>query len=75
LTPQKPPPGANDPSIKVTPEHPLPIILLNGTTTTQGINWSVGAPVLANAGYKVYTFNYGSRICIPACRPGTSAWC
>jgi len=57
FNPQKPPPGANDPSIKVTDEHPLPIILLNGTTATQGINWSVGAPVLANAGYKVYTFN------------------
>jgi triacylglycerol esterase/lipase EstA (alpha/beta hydrolase family) len=38
----------------------LPIILLNGTTATQGTNWSVGAPVLANAGYKVYTFNYGN---------------
>lgn len=58
--PQVPPPGANDPSITVTPEHPLPIILLNGTTGTQGANWSVGAPVLANAGYKVYTFNYGN---------------
>jgi triacylglycerol esterase/lipase EstA (alpha/beta hydrolase family) len=60
FTPQKPPPGANDPSITVTPEHPLPIILLNGTTGTQGANWGVGAPVLANAGYKVYTFNYGN---------------
>ena len=60
FNPQKPPPGANDPSITVSPEHPLPIILLNGTTTTHGINWSVGAPVLANAGYKVYTFNYGN---------------
>jgi triacylglycerol esterase/lipase EstA (alpha/beta hydrolase family) len=58
--PQVPPPGANDPSITVTPQHPLPIILLNGTTGTQGANWSVGAPVLANAGYKVYTFNYGN---------------
>jgi triacylglycerol esterase/lipase EstA (alpha/beta hydrolase family) len=60
FNPQKPPPGANDDSITVTDEHPLPIILLNGTTATQGTNWSVGAPVLANAGYKVYTFNYGN---------------
>lgn len=60
FNPQKPPPGANDPDIHVTDEHPLPIILLNGTTATQGTNWSVGAPVLANAGYKVYTFNYGN---------------
>jgi triacylglycerol esterase/lipase EstA (alpha/beta hydrolase family) len=60
FNPQRPPPGANDPSITITPEHPLPIILVNGTTATQGTNWGVGAPVLANAGYKVYTFNYGN---------------
>jgi triacylglycerol esterase/lipase EstA (alpha/beta hydrolase family) len=60
LNPQQPPPGANDPLIKVTAAHPLPIILINGTIATQGENWGVGAPVLANAGYKVYTFNYGN---------------
>jgi pimeloyl-ACP methyl ester carboxylesterase len=60
FNPQRPPPGANDPSITVTPEHPLPIILVNGTGATQGESWSVGAAVLANAGYKVYTFNYGN---------------
>jgi triacylglycerol esterase/lipase EstA (alpha/beta hydrolase family) len=60
LNPQQPPPGANDPLIKVTAAHPLPIILINGTIATQGENWGVGAAVLANAGYKVYTFNYGN---------------
>ena len=60
LTPTKVPAGANDPSIKVTAAHPLPVILVNGTVETQALNWSVGAPVLANAGYKVYTFNYGN---------------
>jgi triacylglycerol esterase/lipase EstA (alpha/beta hydrolase family) len=65
FTPTKPPAGANDPSTTVTPEHPLPIILLNGTTATQGVNWSVGAPVLANAGYKVFTFNYGNTTADP----------
>jgi pimeloyl-ACP methyl ester carboxylesterase len=60
FNPTKPPAGANDETITVTADHPLPIILLNGTTATQGTNWSVGAPVLANAGYKVYTFNYGN---------------
>ncbi|GAS94316.1 lipase, class 2 [Mycolicibacterium canariasense] len=65
LNPTKPPAGANDPTITVTPAHPLPIILLNGTTATQGVNWGVGAPVLANAGYKVYTFNYGNTTTDP----------
>jgi triacylglycerol esterase/lipase EstA (alpha/beta hydrolase family) len=65
LNPTKPPAGANDPTIKVTAAHPLPIILLNGTTATQGVNWGVGAPVLANAGYKVYTFNYGNTTTDP----------
>ena len=60
FNPTKPPAGANDRSISVTAEHPLPIILLNGTTTTQGFDWPVGPPVLADAGYKVYTFNYGN---------------
>jgi len=65
FTPTKPPAGANDPSITVAAEHPLPVILLNGTTGTQGVNWSVGAPVLANAGYKVFTFNYGNTTAEP----------
>ncbi|MGK2868184.1 MAG: esterase/lipase family protein [Mycobacterium sp.] len=58
--PWVPPAGSNDPTIAVSTDRPLPIILVNGTGETQGFNWSVGAPVLANAGYKVYTFNYGS---------------
>ena len=75
FNPQQPPPGANDPSITVTPEHPLPIILINGTIATQGENWGVGAAVLANAGYKVYTFNYGNvgRIRITRSRPRTTS--
>lgn len=60
FNPTKAPAGANDPTIDVTDEHPLPVILINGTVETQGLNWSVGAPALANAGYKVYTFNYGN---------------
>ncbi|WP_418003600.1 alpha/beta fold hydrolase [Mycobacterium sp. PDNC021] len=64
-TPLVPPPGANDPSITVTAQHPLPIILINATATTQNFDWSVGAPVLANAGYKVFTFNYGNNTSDP----------
>jgi hypothetical protein len=65
LNPYAIPPGANDPTITVTPARPLPIILVNGTTETQAYNWSVGAPVLANAGYKVYSFAYGASTTIP----------
>lgn len=60
LNVNKSPAGANDPSIQVTAEHPLPIILIAGTAANAPFNWSVGAPVLANAGYKVFTFNYGN---------------
>jgi hypothetical protein len=60
FNPSKVPAGANDDLIKVTAQHPLPVILLNGTVETQSLNWAVGTPVLANAGYKVYTFNYGN---------------
>lgn len=61
INPTKPPPGANTGPEDITGSaHPVPIILLNGTGLTQGANWAVGAPVLANAGYKVYTFNYGN---------------
>jgi pimeloyl-ACP methyl ester carboxylesterase len=60
LNVNKPPAGANDPTIQVTAEHPLPIILIAGTAANAPFNWSVGAPVLANAGYKVFTFNYGN---------------
>src|SRR5690606_30081978 len=65
LTPWASPPGANDPSITVTAEHPLPVILLNGTSANQAVNWSVGAPALADAGYKVYTFNFGNNTSDP----------
>ena len=47
--------------IDPTKEHPLPTTCSTGHTATQGdANWCVGAPVLANAGYRVYTFNYGN---------------
>ncbi|WP_090354586.1 alpha/beta fold hydrolase [Mycolicibacterium fluoranthenivorans] len=65
LNPVKSPAGANLPFTGMSADHPLPIILLNGTSATQGVNWSVGAPVLANAGYTVYTFNYGNTTTNP----------
>jgi pimeloyl-ACP methyl ester carboxylesterase len=66
LMPWVTPSGANDPSITVTAEHPLPIILINATATNQNYDWSVGAPALADAGYKVYTYNYGNNTSDPS---------
>ncbi len=62
LNVNKVPAGAHDTSEPVTPnaEHPIPIILIAGTAANAPFNWSVGAPVLANAGYTVFTFNYGN---------------
>lgn len=62
LNVNKLPAGAHDTSAPVTPnaEHPIPIILIAGTAANAPFNWSVGAPVLANAGYTVFTFNYGN---------------
>ncbi len=64
------PPGANDPSCKLTKERPPnPVILLNATATTQWA-YSAGAPpYLANRGYCVYTFNYGNITPIPPSFP------
>ncbi|MHA3019390.1 esterase/lipase family protein [Mycobacterium sp. BMJ-28] len=60
LNVNKPPAGANLPFTGMPTDHPLPIILIAGTAANAPFNWSVGAPLLANAGYKVYTFNYGN---------------
>lgn len=58
------PPGANDPSCRLTKERPNPVVLLNATATTQWA-YNAGAPYLANNGYCVYTFNYGNITPIP----------
>lgn len=60
LDPVVPPPGANDWDCTPTPERPRPVILVNPTFTTQALAWQAGAPLLSNAGYCVFTFNYGN---------------
>ncbi len=39
--------------------HPYPVVLVHATLADEGSNWVTLAPLLANAGYCVYAFNYG----------------
>lgn len=56
--PETPPPGANV-GCQPTSAHPYPVILVHGTFGNQDDNWQAAAPLLANHGYCVFTFNYG----------------
>ncbi|HZR50881.1 MAG TPA: alpha/beta fold hydrolase [Streptosporangiaceae bacterium] len=57
--PSTPPPGADNWACKPSAAHPDPVILVNGTFANQDDNWQAAAPLLANHGYCVFTFNYG----------------
>ncbi len=59
LSPNSPPPGANLSSCTLTSAHPYPVILVHATFANEMLNWEALAPTLANAGYCVYTFDYG----------------
>jgi triacylglycerol esterase/lipase EstA (alpha/beta hydrolase family) len=59
LTPQTPPPGANNFGCKPSAAHPDPVILVNGTFANMDDNWQTASPILANHGYCVFAFNYG----------------
>ncbi len=51
-------PGAND-GCKPSSAHPYPVVLVIATLSDEGSNFVTLSPLLANAGYCVYTFNYG----------------
>ena len=51
-------PGANN-GCKPSSAHPYPVVLVIATLSDEGSNWVTGAPLLSNAGYCVYSFNYG----------------
>jgi pimeloyl-ACP methyl ester carboxylesterase len=53
------PAGANVPGCHST-AHPVPVVLVNGTFGNAVDDFGGLAPTLANAGYCVYTFDYGA---------------
>jgi triacylglycerol esterase/lipase EstA (alpha/beta hydrolase family) len=53
--------GANN-NCKPTAAHPYPVVLVHATFADEGSNWVTLAPLLYNAGYCVYSFNYGETI-------------
>ncbi|MFC7370986.1 esterase/lipase family protein [Fictibacillus iocasae] len=64
-----PPPGANDPRCRPTPDHPYPVVLVPGTFETMERNWINLAPLLKEKGYCVFALNYGYSNGIPASGP------
>jgi triacylglycerol esterase/lipase EstA (alpha/beta hydrolase family) len=60
LTPGAMPPGANDWSCKPSRRHPYPVVLVHGTLANAAFSWQAISPMLVNAGYCVYAFNYGA---------------
>jgi pimeloyl-ACP methyl ester carboxylesterase len=54
-----PPPGANNWSCKADSAHPNPVVLVNGTFKTSYENWLTLSPALVDAGYCVFSFEYG----------------
>jgi triacylglycerol lipase len=55
------PPGANDPSCRLTDEHPHPVVLVHGTFEDMTMSWNLVSPKLVADGYCVYALDYGNR--------------
>ncbi|MGW2400837.1 lipase family alpha/beta hydrolase [Kitasatospora sp. NPDC001664] len=60
LQPGKAADGANDWGCRPGAAHPAPVVLVHGTFENQNDNWGGAAPLLANNGYCVFSFNYGA---------------
>jgi triacylglycerol esterase/lipase EstA (alpha/beta hydrolase family) len=53
--------GGNN-GCKPSAAHPYPVVLVHATFADEGSNWVTLSPLLANAGYCVYGFNYGKTL-------------
>src|SRR3984885_12270232 len=51
--------GANT-GCKPSKAHPYPVVLVHATLSNEAQNWVTLSPLLANAGYCVFAFNYGA---------------
>lgn len=56
------PPGANNWSCRPSSAHPYPVILLHGTFGSSAVSWQALSPMLVNAGYCVYSLDYGQTV-------------
>ncbi len=59
-SPTSMPPGSDNWSCHLSAQHPYPVVLVHGTIANQALSWQALSPMLANAGYCVYGFNYGA---------------
>jgi triacylglycerol esterase/lipase EstA (alpha/beta hydrolase family) len=59
-SPTSMPTGSDNWNCHVSAQHPYPVVLVHGTLFNQAISWQALSPMLANAGYCVYGFNYGA---------------
>ena len=60
LEPGTAPPGSNDWSCRPSEAHPQPVILVHGLFANMTDNWQTMSPLLANNGYCVFAFTYGT---------------